>query len=239
MRILLITLILPLFATGQSDWEKADPALFLDLIREYEKSVPVGESYSLETEYRIYNDYSDELPVQSFGGKLICRSGKELNVCQMGHLMIQDESINLTIDTLSKQILLQKPDPSFFYRKTGEDYSTFLEMSEVIYKKTVNGKAVYILELKKGYPYKSMEFTFSEKNTISQIVIYSNQPYFVDTEEFSDAKAKIVMDFGDFKMGKKVDFTQFMKVKDCVLIKGTEVTAVGSYRNFEIIDLRN
>lgn len=239
MKQLIIILLIPFFTISQSNWEKVDAAVFMETIREYEQSIPVGESYSLETGYKIYRDYTDEQPVQSFDGKLVCRTGKELNVYQMGHLMIQDEAINITIDTISRQILIQQPDPSFFYRKTVQDYAAFSEMTEVTYKKVINGKTAYMLELKKGYPYRAMEFLFSEKNAISQIVIYSSQPYYVEEDTYSSEKAKIVLDFKNFRKGKTVDFKSFITVKDCVLIRGNEITPVGKYKDFEIIDLRN
>lgn len=239
MKTLTIIFLLPFLSFSQENWVKVDAALFMQTIREYEQSLPVGENYALETGYRVYNNYADQKPVQSFNGRLICKAGKELNIYQMSHLMIQDPALNITIDTSSKQILLQKPDPTFFYRKTVQDYAIFLEMAETVYKKVANGKTAYLLELKADYPYKSMEFIFSDKNFISQIIIYSNQPYYNEGETFSNDKAKIVLDFSEFKKGKAVDFTRFLTVKDCILIKGKEITPTAQYKDFEIIDLRN
>lgn len=239
MRLLILIILFPLVSFSQNEWEKVDSQVFMELIREYEKSISTGESYSLETSYRIYNNYQDPEPVQSFAGKLICRAGKELNVFQMGHLMIQDASINITLDTTGKQVLVQKADPSFFYRKTVQDYGTFLSMAEAVYKKTTGVKTVYLLQLKKGNPYQSMEFTFSEQNFISQVVIYSNQPYYTEDDVSTGGRAKIVLDFKNFKKGKAVDLSHFLTVKNCVQIKDNQITPVGGYKNFEVIDLRN
>ncbi|WP_343748372.1 hypothetical protein [Fluviicola sp.] len=239
MRLLLFILICPLAGLSQSEWEQVEPQVFMDLIRAYEQSVAANESYSLETAYRIYNDYKDVQPAQSFEGKLICRGGKELNVSQMGQLMIQDASVNISLDTAARQLLVQKADPSFFYRKTVQDYSTFLEMTEVVYRKAMSNKTVFQLQLKKGGPYHSMEFTFSDKNFISQIVIYSNQPYYEEGDTYSGAKAKIVLDFKNFKKGKTVDFSHFRTVKECIQMKDNQLIPVGAYKDFEVIDLRN
>ncbi len=232
-------MLCPLLGFSQSEWEKVDAKLFMDLIREYEQSVSSNENYSLETGYRIYNDYKDVQPVQSFEGKLICRAGKELNVCQMGQLMIQDASINISLDTAAKQLLVQKADPSFFYRKTLQDYSTFLEMTEMVYRKKMSNNTVFQLQLKKGNPYHSMEFTFSDKNFISQIVIYSNQPYYEEGDTYSGARAKIVLDFKNFKKGKAVDMAHFLTVKDYIVIKDGLLVPAAGYKDFEVIDLRN
>lgn len=240
MRTLIITLLFPFITSAQSNSEKVEPSMFMDLLRQYEESFPVGESYSLVTAYKIFNDYRDKSPVEFFNGKLICRYGKELNIYQMGHLTVQDETWNITIDTIAKQVLVQKADPAFFYRKTLGDYKIFLEMAETLYRNTVNGKEIYTLQLKKGQPYHSMEFTFADKNFISQVVIYSNQPYYVENDNgIAGQRAKIVLEFKDFRKGKNIDFKSFLTIKDCIQIKDNQVTPVGVYKNFEIIDLRN
>jgi|GEM_PF-2991014 len=238
MKLLIFILAFPLAVFSQENWVKTDAQEFLGLIREYEQSVSEKESYSLETIYKIYNNHADMQPVQSFEGRLVCRGGKELNVFQMGHVMIQDETMNLTIDTASKQILVQKPDPAFFYRKTVQDYTTFLEVTETVSKKTVNGKLHYLLQLKKENPYHAMEFTFSDKNVISQIVIYSNQPYYT-AGDYAQGRAKIVLDFKNFRKGKAADLNRFLTVNDLLQMKDKQVKAVGAYKDFEVIDLRD
>lgn len=238
-QLIIILAILPLSCFSQTNWEKVDAAVFMEVIREYEKSIPLEESYSLETVYRIYKDFTDEEHVQSFNGKMICKNGNELNVYQMGHLMIQDKGMNITVDTLNKQMIVQHPDHSFYYRKTVQDYSVFSEMAEVTYRKKENGKTVYMLEFKKGYPYKAIEFSFTEKAAISQVIIYSNQSYYTEDDANQGDQAKIVMNIKDFRKGKSVDFNEFITVKDCILIKENELIAIGKYKDFEIIDLRN
>lgn len=239
MRTLICLLLIPVVSFSQNEWENVDSKVFMELIREYEKSVPEGENYSIETGYKIFSNTTSQMPVQTFDGRLICKSGKALNVFQMGHLMIQDETLNLTIDTMGKKILIQNPDPSFFYRKTVEDYSTFLEMAETVQKRKVGDQTVYRLKLKKGNPYLAMDFTFSEKNFITQITIYSSQAYYQEDDLQTSDKAKIVLDFKNFRKGKSVDLKHFLAVKDCISIKEQVITPTNLYKGFEVIDLRN
>lgn len=238
-QLIIILATLPFFGFSQNKWEKVDAVVFMEAIREYEQTIPLEESYSLETGYKIYKDYTDEEHIQSFNGKMICKDGKQLNVYQMGHLMIQNKDMNVTIDTLNRQIIVQQPDPSFYYRKTIQDYSVFSEMAEVTYRKKEGNKTAYMLEFKKGYPYKAIEFSFTEKATISQVIIYSNQSYYTEDDIDQGGQTKIVMNLKDFRKGKSVDFSGFITVKDCVLIKENELISVGKYKDFEIIDLRN
>lgn len=239
MKILIYFLFAPLLSFAQGNWEKVDAQIFMDFIREYEQLIPEGDNYSLETGYKIYNNAQDQQPVQMFDGRLICKSGKMLNVFQMGHVMIQDDELNLTIDTVGKKVLIQNPDPSFFYRKTVKDYATFLETAETVQRMKIGDKDVFRLILKKGNPYEAMDFIFSERNFISQITIYSNQPYYTDGDLPSSDKAKIVLDFKNFKKGKSVDLKHFLTVKEIIVFKDKTPSAIGKFREFEVIDLRN
>lgn len=241
MKLLLIIIlaIIPAFSFTQVNWEKVDASVFLTAIREYEQSIPENESYSIETGYKIYKHFTDEQYIQSFDGKLICRGGKELNVYQMGHLMIQGTDWNITIDTTNNQILVQNPDLTFYHRKTVKDYAVLSELSESVYQKVTKDKTWYMLEFKKGYPYRAMEFVFLEKNTISQVVIYTTQPYYTEGDAQSTDQAKIVLDFKSLKKGKAVNFSNFIEVKDCIQIKENNIIPIGKYKDFELIDLRN
>lgn len=239
MKKLIILTILPFFTFSQKDWEKVEATVFMEVIREYEKTIPENQHYSIETGYKIYKHFTDEQHSQSFDGKLICRAGKELNVYQMGHIMIQGTDYNVTIDTASNQLMVQKPDISFYHRKTVSDYAGLSEISETVYRKEMKGKTVYMLEFKKGYAYRAMEFVFTEKNSISQIVIYSTQPYYTEGDVQSDDQAKIELNFKNFRTGKAVDFSSFIEVKDCISIKENEIIPIGKYKDYELIDLRN
>ncbi|TSJ41862.1 hypothetical protein [Fluviicola chungangensis] len=234
-----LLIFIPFISFSQGDWEKVDPQVFVEVLRTFEKTIAEGESYSFETHYSIYNDHKDQTPVKQFKGSLICKSGKELNVRQMGQLMIQNPAMNLTIDTVSKQLVIQQADPSFFYRKTVDDYLKFSEMAEGIYRKKLVEQDVYILELKKGFPYKSMEITVTKQGTITQVIIYSNQPYQVDNTDYSNARAKIVMDMRDFRKGKSVDFKGFLTIGDFIKQEREKLIPTGSYSHYELIDLRN
>jgi hypothetical protein len=234
-----LLVFIPCISFSQSDWEKVEPQVFVEVLRAFEKTIAEGESYSFETQYSIYNDHKDQTPVKQFTGSLICKSGKELNVKQMGQLMVQNSEMNLTIDTASKQLVIQKADPSFFYRKTMDDYLKFSEMAESIYRKNLDEQAIYILELKKGFPYKSMEITVTKQNTIVQVIIYSNQPYLVDNVDYSNDRAKIVMDIRGFRKGRSVDFNGFLTVDNFLEKEGEKIVPRGNYSQYELIDLRN
>lgn len=156
----------------------------------------------------------------------------------MGFTIIQDKEINVTIDTMNQQIVVQNPDSSFFYRKTMNDVSEFSEMAKKVHKKEFQTKTTYSLELKEGYPYNSIEIEFEGGNRVSEIIIYSNQPYKTEDQPSND-KAKVVISINEFKKGKTVNLKNFKTPIEFVLMKDNIFQAVGKYKDFEVIDLRN
>ena len=237
-QLISIILLIPFFTLSQNEWKEVASEDFIRAIQEFENSIVVDESYSMVTTYKVYQDYSDATPVQTSSGRLICRNGNELNLYQMGFTIIQDKEINVTIDTMNQQIVVQNPDSSFFYRKTINDVSEFSEMAKKVHKKEFQTKTTYSLELKEGYPYNSIEIEFEGGNRVSEIIIYSNQPYKTEDQPSND-KAKVVISINEFKKGKTVNLKNFKTPIEFVLMKDNIFQAVGKYKDFEVIDLRN
>lgn len=234
-----ILALVPLISFSQNDWEKVEPKVFVEVLRTFEKTIAKGDSYSFDTYYSIFNNYMDLMPIKQFSGSLICKSGEELNVRQMGQLSIQNSEINLTVDSVSKQLIVQKSDSSFFYRKTVEDYLKFSEIAESIFKKKQGEQEIYILEFIKGFPYKSMEISVAIQGDITQVVIYSNHPYLVDNIDYSNDRAKIIMDIKDFRKGKSVDLNGFLSIEHFINKENEKMLPAKKYSNYELIDLRD
>lgn len=235
-----IVLLFPICLIAQTDWMDVEPVEFLEELRVFEESIPEGESYSFSTSYLIFNDFADVVPIQTYSGHLVCRNGVDFNISQMGYLVIQNEHYNVSIDSVNHQFIVQFSDPSFSYRKTLEDYSELTEVTREIKKRVTNDKTFYSLTLKPGYPYHSMEYTFTKDNLIAEVVIYGNGPYSLEDGDDNNLtkKSKVIIRFSDFKIGKKVDLKGFISLQNAMLINNDEIELIGKYQNYEILDLR-
>src|SRR5690554_1699595 len=92
----IIVLLLPICLLSQTDWTVIEPTDFLEELRTFEKSIPEGESYSFSTDYSIYNDFADVLPIKTYSGHLICREGIDFNISQMDYFVVQNEHYNVS-----------------------------------------------------------------------------------------------------------------------------------------------
>lgn len=236
----IIVLLFPICLIAQTDWKDVEPVEFLEELRIFEESIPEGDSYSFSTSYLIFNDFADVTPVQAYKGHLVCRNGIDFNISQMGYHVIQNEHYNVSIDSVNRQFIVQFSDPSFSYRKTLEDYSGLTEATQEIKKRLTNDKTFYSLILKPGYPYHTMEYTFTKDNLISEVVIYGNRPYSLEEGDDNNLtkRSKVIIRFSDFKIGKKVDLKGFISLQNAMLINNDEIELIGKYQNYEILDLR-
>lgn len=239
MRIVLLFSLFPLLCFSQNDsWQKIDDESFIEAIIHSEDNLGTNESYSLQTTYSIYKNYDEQYPQKKITGTLTCQLGKEINVRQLNFIMIQDGNYNVTIDTLTRQVIVQQPDSSLFYRKKIQDYAKLTDFTEVIYHRVKENKYRYMLEFKKGFEFTAMELVFSPNNEIVQVTMYSNQPYYLEDETTSESKAKIILDIAPIVKGEKVDFTDFIRIRDCITIQNEELVLQNRYKEFELIDLR-
>lgn len=235
-----IVLLFPICLIAQTEWVDVEPIEFLEELRVFEESIPEGDNYSFSTNYLIFNDFTDVTPIQTYTGHLVCRNGVDFNISQMGYFVIQNEQYNASIDSVNQQFMVQFSDPSFSYRKTLGDYTELVEVTQEIKKRLANDKTLYSLTLKPGYPYHSMEYTFTKDNLISELVIYGNRPYSVEDgdENNSTKRSKVIVQFSDFKIGKKVDLKGFVALEDVLFINNDEIELIGKYQKYEILDLR-
>lgn len=242
-----ILIIAPLNLLAQSKWERIESTVFMEAISTFEQSISKTSNYSLETSYEIFEKITDQTPIEKTTSVSFCKEGKQLMIktlpsaSQDGYMMVQNQNLCVIIDTTSKEVILQKADESFYYRKTMEDNLKLLEVAKEFYRKTTGKKVEYRIILQNGLPYESIEYTFQDKYYISDIVIYSNSPYLVGSDENEQVKtkSKVVIRILHFKKDKSVNFNGFKTVDDFILMKNGNPVLTEGYSNFELIDLRN
>lgn len=233
-------LLFPICLIAQTDWEDIEPVEFLKELRVFEELIPEGESYSFSTSYLVYNDFADVMPIQTHSGYLVSKNGVDFNISQMGYLIIQNEKYNVSIDSINRQLVVQFSDPAFSYRKTLEDYTELVEVTEEIKKRVANNTTYYSLILKPGYSFHSMEYAFTKDNLISEVIIYGNRPYSSEDNNNGNSmnRSKVIIRFTDFKIGKSVSLKEFVSLEELIHFDNDRIEPLGKYEKYEILDLR-
>lgn len=224
------------FSFSQEGWEKINLDTYLNVILNLEKDIPTDQSYSHRSETRIFDDYEATQPVEIVRSFLLCKEGQVYNLRQNEYFIIQENDLNLMIDSLRNEIVLQYADSSFFYRKKASDYVKIGEITKVIYQKKEKGRTTYLLELLAGYPYTAVEFVVVN-NWIQKIICYSSSPY--DLDPYSNKLARFEMSFEDFQIGKKALSMTVVSPSDYVKEEGGEMILQPSKTHYKLIDLRN
>ncbi len=224
----------------QAQWEDATLVEFSERIIASESKIDEKLSYSFTTHYAFYNDFTTTELALEYKGKIVSESGKNLMVEQFNQLMIQDEKLNLTIDTQYRSITVQKADLLYSHKKTMEEMSKLLN-SECVVKKLVNGKSIkYSIEFAPGAYYKGCEVWYNSNDLVEKYILYGGNEVTDDTDFYNPTtiQPRLEISYTDYRFGKNAAITSMKKVGDFIVVNGDKIELTQGYKDFELIDLR-
>ncbi len=238
MRNLLSIVLLICYSSvlyGQDKWLEIDSKEYLSAIIKLEQAIPQSENYLLRTNTLVFSDYESMFPIQKLEMELKCENGHLFNILSNGLMIIQDKGINITIDTLGREIYLQAEDSKFNYRKQSEDYTVLAEMAKRIYKSNQGDLTTYYLELIPGYEITGIELTV-DKQWFKKMVYYSSSS--VDRINYPDQLSRFELSVESFLTGKKAFGGKMITPNEVVNIDVESITLKPLYKDFKLIDLR-
>lgn len=224
-----------ILAFSQSKWEAIDIENYLQVLIKYEDKFELNDSYSATSTIKAYEDYSSPIATSFFTSKLRCKEGKLINVMQNGFIIVQDEVLNLIVDTINKQIMVQHADPKLVHRKQFVDKEEIKEFAKAIYKRSNSENESYMVEFINGYPQKAVEVNF-ENGNLKSVIIYSSTP--IDHYKENASNARFVIDFISMEIGKNANISNMLLVSNFLKETSQKLIAQDKYSLYEIIDLR-
>lgn len=222
-------------ANSQTKWEPIDIENYLRVLIKFEDKFKLNDSYSATSTIKAYDDYSSTVASSFFTSKLRCKEGKLINVLQNGFIIVQDEHLNLIVDTLNKQIMVQQADPKLIHRKQFVDKDEIKEFAKAIYKRSTPELESYMVEFISGYPQKAVEVNF-ENGNLKSVIIYSSTP--IDHYKENASNARFVIDFISMEIGKNANISNMLLVSNFLKETSQKLIAQDKYSLYEIIDLR-
>lgn len=224
-----------ILAFSQSKWEAIDIENYLQVLIKYEDKFELNDSYSATSTIKAFEDYSSPIATSFFTSKLRCKEGKLINVMQNGFIIVQDEVLNLIVDTINKQIMVQHADPKLVHRKQFVDKEEIKEFAKAIYKRSNYENESYMVEFINGYPQKAVEVNF-ENGNLKSVIIYSSTP--IDHYKENASNARFVIDFISMEIGKNANISNMLLVSNFLKETSQKLIAQDKYSLYEIIDLR-
>lgn len=223
-----------------AQWEEIQLSDFADAILSVENRIPEKTSYSLESNYLLFEELTGDEPKMTLQSSIVYNESKQIiNVDQFGKLLIQNHDIQLNIDTAEKIIVLNNPEMSYFKRKGMEDFDALLKSQCIVKRKSSTTNDIYSIEFAPGARYRGAEIWIEKNGLVTKYILYSG----VDVLDDSNMEDKTI------HPRMEVSYTNYKTGKDAETISVVEPTEIFSdlknltptviYKDYEIIDLRN
>jgi hypothetical protein len=166
--------------------------------------------------------------------------GKTFHIEQFNQLALQNNELNVVVDTTLKTITVQAPIESFVKRRTSDDFKPFLSGNCIVMKALVGSITKYSIEFAEQSRFKGCDVWFDGNDQLIKYVLYGSQVVLDDTDFFNpqEIQPKLEISYSDFQQGKDTDLTGFNYVEDFLLITDKEIKLLPAYSAYELIDLR-
>lgn len=237
--ILLIALLLTCFSV-QSQWEQVDLSEFSTKIIASEKKIAVNQNYRLLANYKFYNSIESSEPVLEYPAKIMVFKGETFHIEQFNQLSVQNDKLNVQIDTVQKTITVQKAIQSFVQRRTPDDFKQFLTSNCIVMRSISGGITKFSIEFAEQSRFRGCDVWFDEDDQVVKYVLYGSQVIEDDTDFYNpkNIQPKLEITYSGFQQGKETDLTGFKHIEDFIKVSGTTVELLPAYSTYELIDLR-
>ncbi|HEX7357479.1 MAG TPA: hypothetical protein VF270_07225 [Ignavibacteriaceae bacterium] len=226
------------FQNGQTEWKEVNLNYYLSYIKSYEKKMGLEDDYSFSLTYNVYSDYSDASPIKMIKGYIVSKKGVGYNTLWGNQLTVINNTLKVTLEKTKKRIIIQSVDSLLSKRTELQTYSNMAKFANKIFEKQEKDKVWFDVQLKKNMAINSVDLIFY-KGQLQKIVIFSNHPYQVKSNQASTKKAKIVITYSNFKKGRDVKLSKFEPVSSIITVKNNKIVLNPIYKGFKIIDLRS
>lgn len=225
---------------AQKGWEASSAEEFSKAIMAMEQVITQNNSYSYQTDYSFYEELESTTPVLTESAQLICNEQGELYMEQFGQIIIQNKTINVTVDEASQSIVIKDALEDYTKRKTTADFSALQAKGSTIQKKTVQNKTIFYITFPEGFQYVGAEMTTGGAMGIEKYILYSRLTAFENSEGVMiNAQPRMEVVFRNFIQGNQVKSIPMKRITDFLTLVNGAYVLNDSYKEFELIDLRS
>jgi hypothetical protein len=226
--------------TCHAQWKDITLEEFSTVILDVEKRIPQGESYGYVANYLFFEELNSTDTTLKYDFNLNYQVRNKLfNMTQFGRDVVQNKDFQVVCDTAEKQIIINYPNEEYYKRKTTDDFALLLKSKCTAQKKEQGKTTIYYLTFADGARYKGAELWIENTGMVVKYIMYTGIEVLDDTKE-SDRyiHPRMEVHFSNYQFGKKVDDKKLKNV-DYYFLDINKLVLKDTYKNFEIIDLRN
>lgn len=193
--------------------------------------------YSYNTKYLLYEDVNDIKPKISYEGKYLTNN-KAYNLYQFGTLIIQDGELNVTIDSVEREIIINRIDSTLLLNRNLSDLKGLINSQNKVDKKVVNHKEHYMIQLGNLAKYKAVEIV-NENNKMTELIFYTpEQELELEDGTKRTCRPKLIIEFSNYTFNDKVDTKLLRTWREFLEKNGDYFQVKKKYEDYKLIDLR-
>ncbi len=225
---------------AHAQWTNSTMEEFATEILKIENRIPEESSYSYKANYSFFEQEKSTDTVEQMRIELIYNAkSKTLNFKQLDKFILQTDDIQITCDTAYRKLILNYPNPTYFSRKSGEDFKQIAEQKSTVKKRSMGNYVIFHLDFEPTNLWKAAEISIDNNGMVKKYILWTGQ----DMIDESGDKNKIIqprmeVNYVDHVSGEAADKLPIIKLdnyfKDIKKQKTQE-----AYKNYEVIDLRN
>jgi hypothetical protein len=213
---------------------------FATVILKIEDRIPEESSYSYKANYSFFEQENSTDTVEKMRIELIYNAkSKTLNFNQLDKFILQTDNIQITCDTAYRKLILNHPNPTYFARKSGEDFKQIAEQKSTVKKRSMGDYEIFHLDFEPTNLWKAAEIWIDKKGMVKKYILWTGK----DMIDESGDKNKIIQPrmeviYSDYKIGAAADKLPIILL-DTFFVDIKKQIVQDAFKNYEVIDLRN
>lgn len=238
----IILTILPLITCWelQAQWKDISLIEYSKTIQAIEKRIPENQSYSYQAKYSFFEELNSTDTTLKLDFKLVYNHKKKLlNILQFNQIIIQDEKVKLTIDTIRNMLVISQPNKEYLKKRVQEDFN-IINNSSCSAQSSISSKyEKYKFNFAEGARYKNSELWVEKNGMVVKYILKSN----VDVNDDSKFTDRIIhprldIDYFNYVFNKEIE-AQNLETIETYFDDFDKKIVKPKYQHLEIIDLLN
>ncbi len=224
-----------------AQWVTCPKQELSDLILKMDQKALASKSFAYQANQYFFNDSLSKDTVQTTNFSMTYNSKQALlNIDQVDVTLIQDELMQVRIDSSSKQLFVQDANKELVNIGVTRGFEAYLKSNTTVTKKTVGSQTIYKLSFDKNAKYAHLELWVNTKDLlVNKYILYAGREIYDDAkEEETWIKPRMEVVVKNYVFAERANQIETKKISD-FFSDPNLLVPTKRYVDFEVIDLRN
>ena len=184
-RSIIFFFFLAISTVNFAQWVSCPKQELSDLILKMDQKVLASKSFAYQANQYFFNDSLSKDTVQTTNFSITYNSKQALlNIDQVDVSLVQDELMQVRIDSSSKQLFVQDVNKELVNIGVTRGFDAYLKSNTIVSKKTVGSQTIYKLTFDQNAKYAHLELWVNNKDLlVNKYILYAGREIYDDAIE--------------------------------------------------------